>query len=121
MTAELVNRVADIVLAIEAEMRQVGIWQMTPPSDKALASQEPFCVDTLEFNEWLQWVFLSRMKMILEQGAPLPERSAIYPYAEEWHRQHQWGNARLLNALRNFDEAIAIHGKRQDANASSVH
>lgn len=119
--SDLDSRVADVVLAIEAEMRRTGIWQATPPSDQALASQEPFCVDTLEFNEWLQWVFLARMKAILEQGGPLPERSAIYPYAEEWHRNHQWGNARLLNALRNFDEIVAIHGKRQEANAPTAH
>jgi len=64
--------VAQQLLLIERELRVLGLWASAPPSPVALASAEPFCVDTLEFEEWLQWIFLPRMKAILEDNQPLP-------------------------------------------------
>ncbi|MCF5282706.1 pseudouridine synthase, partial [Pseudomonas syringae] len=46
--------VAEQLLLIERELRVLGWWDTTPPSEQALASQEPFSVDTLEFAQWLQ-------------------------------------------------------------------
>lgn len=60
-------QVAEQLLLIERELRVLGWWSESPPSAQALASREPFCVDTLEFQQWLQWIFLPRMKVILEQ------------------------------------------------------
>ncbi|WP_258876037.1 YqcC family protein, partial [Pseudomonas aeruginosa] len=34
----------------------------TQTAPEALASPEPFCVDTLALEQWLQWIFLPRMK-----------------------------------------------------------
>ena len=65
-----VNALAEHLLLIERELRVLGWWQEQAPSAEALASQEPFCVDTLTFEQWLQWIFLPRMKQLLEAGAP---------------------------------------------------
>ena len=77
---------ADQLLLIERELRVLGMWSSEAPSAEALASQQPFCVDTLDFEAWLQWLFLPRMKQLLEMAGPLPAASGIRPMAEERYR-----------------------------------
>ena len=57
--------VAQQLLLIERELRTLDMWSVEPPVPEALASVEPFCVDTLRFEQWLQWIFLPRMKAIV--------------------------------------------------------
>lgn len=97
---------AEQLLLIERELRLLGWWASTPPSAEALASQEPFCVDTLPFEGWLQWVFLPRMKSVLEAAAPLPRASGIRPMAEEAYRGREGQVLALLVALGEFDKLI---------------
>ncbi|MEF1291532.1 YqcC family protein, partial [Vibrio sp. M260118] len=54
MTKE--KQIAELLNAVEAELRRIGLWQAQPPSEEALSSQEPFALDTLEPRQWLQWV-----------------------------------------------------------------
>lgn len=98
--------VAEQLLLIERELRLLGWWASAAPEVEQLASPEPFCVDTLLFQEWLQWVFLPRMKAIIEQGGALPGSCAIRPMGEE-----SWGGegarvAGLLALLEAFDRLI---------------
>ncbi|AYF90102.1 YqcC family protein [Pseudomonas sp. JS3066] len=97
---------ADQLLLIERELRALGWWVETPPSAEALASQTPFCVDTLAFEQWLQWIFLPRMKVILENGLELPHASGIRVMAEEVYRERLVEVGRLLDALGAFDRLI---------------
>ena len=69
--------IAEQLLLIERELRLQGWWDEVSPSAEALSSVEPFAVDTLDFHQWLQWIFLTRMKQILEQDLPLPNASGI--------------------------------------------
>lgn len=98
---------AEQLLLIERELRALGAWQTLPPSPQALASREPFCVDTLTFEQWLQWVFLPRMKAILEAGAALPAASGILAMAEVVYRDSPSQVASLLEALKRFDLLIS--------------
>lgn len=105
-----VPAIADQLLLVEYEMRQHGLWSVLPPSDRALASQEPFCVDTLLFEEWLQWVFLPRMKLILEANLPLPGASGIRVMAEQVYAERLGSLDGLLKALEAFDRLIEERG-----------
>ncbi|MGV8917779.1 MAG: YqcC family protein [Pseudomonas sp.] len=98
--------VADQLLLIERELRVLGWWSESPPSEQALASPEPFCVDTLDFEQWLQWVFLPRMKIILEQNLPLPNASGILEMAEMVYATRQNEVAVLQQLLAQFDRLI---------------
>lgn len=71
-----------------------------------MRSAEPFCYDTMGFDEWLQWVFLPRMKAILENGSLLPEESLILPLAEEFCRSHAGETMVLLELIQQFDQLI---------------
>jgi uncharacterized protein YqcC (DUF446 family) len=99
--------VAEQLLLIERELRALGWWDAVAPDEHALSSVEPFCVDTLEFAQWLQWIFLPRMKIILEQDLPLPNASGILEMAEMVYAGRQ-AEARLLQQhLARFDQLIA--------------
>ena len=98
---------ADQLLLIERELRVLGWWADTAPSAEALASVEPFCVDTLAFEHWLQWVFLARMKAIIEQGGALPAVSGIRPMAEMAFQGRLAQAGSLLSLLGEFDQLIS--------------
>ena len=68
--------------AIEALLRQHQLWQETAPQPAALESTQPFCLDTLEPFQWLQWVLIPRLHALLEGGHPLPHSFAVAPYYE---------------------------------------
>ncbi|AVO52175.1 YqcC family protein [Ectopseudomonas mendocina] len=97
---------AEQLLLIERELRVLGWWQDEAPSAEALASQEPFCVDTLSFEQWLQWIFLPRMKQLLEAGATLPSVSGIQAMAEMVYQQQAGIARRLQELLGEFDQLI---------------
>lgn len=102
-------RIAEQLLLIERELRVQQLWDDVPPSAEALASVEPFAVDTLDFEQWLQWIFLPRMKMLLEQDLPLPNASGIQEMAEMVFasRAMQGRDRQLQILLKEFDQLIA--------------
>jgi uncharacterized protein YqcC (DUF446 family) len=102
------QRLAQTLLEIEAELRRLGWWDAQAPPAPTLASEQPFCFDTLRPEQWLQWVLLPRMKSILEQHAPLPLQSGIFVYFEECWNSRGSECATLLALLKRFDELIAI-------------
>ena len=101
-------RIADVLLEVEANLRTGGRWEQEPPDPRDLSSTQPFCIDTLSFEQWLQWVFLPRMKRVIEQQKPLPQKSGIYVYAHEALRNSDHRTSRLLKLIKRFDDLIAI-------------
>ncbi|MGY2373819.1 YqcC family protein [Pseudomonas sp. SDO524_S393] len=99
--------IAEQLLLIERELRVQDWWDEVSPSAEALASVEPFAVDTLDFNQWLQWIFLVRMKQILEQDLPLPNASGILEMANMVYADQPQKSLGLRNALKKFDQLIA--------------
>jgi len=104
---DIAQRIADVLLEVEAHLRINGQWDENQPSESALASAQPFCTDTLKFEQWLQWVFLPRMKKILEQQQPLPQTSSIYVYAQNSLPGKQSGVSNLLTLIKRFDDLIS--------------
>lgn len=108
---DIPNRIADVLLDVEANLRISGKWDQQRPAENLLSSNHPFCVDTLSFEQWLQWIFLPRMKRIIERQEPLPEQSAIYEYAVEYFEHIDISTNELLLQLKNFDQLIAIQSR----------
>jgi len=98
---------ADQLLLIERELRRLGWWASVAPEVARLASREPFCVDTLALEEWLQWVLLPRMKVLVEQGSGLPANCAIRPMAEQVWGAEGARVAVLLALLAEFDRLLS--------------
>lgn len=103
-----IPQIADQLLLIERQLRQLGLWAQQAPSAEALASQQPFCVDSLAFEEWLQWIFLPRLKSMLEANAPLPTASGIAAMAEQVFVGRALEVKGLIAGLEEFDRLIGL-------------
>ena len=110
---DIPRRIADVLFELETEMRALDWWEDNKPPARALASQQPFCVDQLTFEQWLQWIFLPRMEEIIEAGQPLPGQSGIFVYAEECLRHHGSRSAHLLALLKRFDELVTLQATQK--------
>lgn len=100
------SRLASVLIDLEAELRQLGFWDADPPTAAALASQQPFAVDTLTLPQWLQFIFLPKMYALIETEQPLPGKCGIAPMAEEYFRGRSVGISRLLAALEEVDHLL---------------
>ncbi|SFM49806.1 YqcC family protein [Marinobacter zhejiangensis] len=94
--SQKLNEVAECLLRIEAELRRLDAWAEELPSEEALQSTQPFAVDTLDFTQWLQFIFLARMKVLVELDHPLPTVSGMAPMAEEHFRGRGADMGKLL-------------------------
>jgi uncharacterized protein YqcC (DUF446 family) len=99
--------VAAVLIDIEAQLRQLSLWDNIPPSSEALASQQPFCVDTLTLPQWLQFIFLPSLYQMLETEQALPDRCGIAPMAEEYFRSIGLGADELVELLIKMDVLLS--------------
>jgi len=110
--------ISNVLLQIESELRLAALWEQDSPPTAALASTIPFCFDTLEFHQWLQWVFLPRMREVVEGTRPWPLSSDIFPIAEHSFVGKGLDAAHLLERIKAFDAAVTARGsmlsKRRD-------
>ncbi|WP_299688403.1 YqcC family protein [uncultured Vibrio sp.] len=91
---------------LEQQMRQCSLWGSLAPSNEALASVEPFAIDTLQPQEWLQWVFIVKINAMIAAQMDLPKGFAIYPYfGEVWKNESD--KAELLMTIQSIDEVCA--------------
>lgn len=111
MSAQLRSEVARSLQDMERELRRLAVWEAMPPSPERLASEVPFCHDTLEFTQWVQWVFIPRFRAVLEGNHSLPTACAIAPIAEDALARLERDTDALLEEFRTLDRLITDHGK----------
>jgi uncharacterized protein YqcC (DUF446 family) len=98
--SELHRDLAARLQQLELEMRRLRLWSEERPSPEALASRQPFCIDTLNFVQWLQHVFLPSLRDSIDRGDTLPEKCAVAPMAQMYFMQ--------LRPQRDIDAAILL-------------
>ena len=107
---QVYQELTDLLTHVSAGLPSMGLWQTQPPAAEALASTEPFAVDNLSFNQWLQFIFVPRMQQIIASQSPLPESCSIAPMAEEFFSQqqnlHPQKSAAMLEHLAALDRLI---------------
>ncbi|MET1115128.1 MAG: YqcC family protein [Comamonas sp.] len=92
---------------LKVQMQSLGLWSATPPSAEAMASAMPFMYDTLEFHQWLQWVFVPRLHALIEAGSPLPGNCHTHPLGEhEFARLAPRDCTPLLAVLQRIDQRL---------------
>lgn len=96
-------KIIQLLEAMEAELKTLNCWQAIPPSPEAMASEVPFCMDSMPFSQWLQWLFIPRVRAIVEHGGELPKGANIKPYAEEALVVEQVSSEELLRLVEQFD------------------
>lgn len=97
------QQLRDLIDALEAELRAQSCWQATPPSEQALSSQEPFALDSLTPCEWLQWVFITRFRALINANQPLPSGFSMAAYFEQsWLEQPEFSG--VIEIIQQIDE-----------------
>ena len=102
MSTEVIN----LLNSMEQELRQLECWETIPPSIEVISSTTPFCMDTMAFTQWLQWLFIPRVRALLDQGSPLPKGANMKPYAEEALLMDKIESSALLELVSQFDELM---------------
>lgn len=92
---------------LEKQLRDMALWSERVPDAAALASSQPFALDTLTLVEWLQFIFLPRMRQLVAAAAPLPGACGIAPMAEEYFRGLSAESGALLAVLAAIDEILS--------------
>ena len=95
--------ISSLLIDLEAVMRNRGLSASAQPAPEALASTQPFCVDTLALEEWLQFVFIPRIRAIVETETAMPAKCEIKPVLEEAMANP---GAELVRVVALLDEAI---------------
>ena len=107
MVSEQAMQVLRELGVLQREMENVGLWSDLSPSDEAMMSSQPFCADTMNFTNWLQWIFLPRMRYMAEAERPLPDKSAMYPMATETLIDMQDQAKGILDSVKRLDMLLA--------------
>lgn len=97
---------ADLLLAMEAQLRLLDLWEAESPPIHDLESQEPFCVDTLRFTQWMQFILIPRLKILIEEKVPLPGTSNISVYAAEALNGVDFPADELLRLIQHLDNTL---------------
>jgi uncharacterized protein YqcC (DUF446 family) len=96
--AQAAAKIADL----ETEMNRIGYWSAEPLPDSAYDFREAFAMDTMAFGQWLQFIFVPRVKAIVEQHGAFPASSQVGTQAvREFDGSPQ--AARLVSLLCEFD------------------
>lgn len=100
------TEIAQTLQQLTLQLQRDGLWQTTPPTEDKLASKLPFCLDTLTFCEWLQWVMFPRLFALVETKTSLAANSNMATMAEQAFKQLPQDTANLLSLVEQLDRAI---------------
>jgi len=100
------QEILPLLMEIEREMRALDLWSQHMPEPQALMSRQPFCIDTLAFHEWVQWLLLPRLQHLVLEQLPLPESCAVAPMAEEVFKAMEENTEHLFELLEQLDRAV---------------
>ena len=100
------DKIAPLLIDVEAQLRQLNLWQEELLAADAFSSSEPFSIDTMRFEQWLQFVFLATIYDLLEADQPLPQACGVAPMAQEYFRGLHLASADLEETLLTIDQIL---------------
>lgn len=100
------QRIARLLSELECALRDKNLWQSHRPSEQALASVEPFAIDTLNFSQWLQFIFIEKFTHMLQYSLALPNAMAIAPMASEYFKQQTDSCPEIVAIITRIDLTI---------------
>ena len=92
---------------IETEMQRAGLWQTEPLDPEQYDFRAAFAKDTMDFSQWLQFIFLPRMYALVERSQLPPGPCAILPLAEQYFQGAKLDVRPLLRVLDALDRLIS--------------
>src|SRR5262245_45512599 len=93
------------IAEIEHEMKRIGYWQSDPLRPEQYEFRSAFAMDTMAFSQWLQFIFIPRVKNMLETGEKFPSDSQNGAQAAREFDGDDRAQG-LVALLSEFDEII---------------
>lgn len=62
---------------IEMEMKRIGFWQSQPLEPEKYNFSRAFAMDTMSFDQWLQFIFIPRVRSIIASRGTFPASSSV--------------------------------------------
>lgn len=100
---EYPRKLATLLDEIETEMKRLELWEAEQPPPSAFRSPNPFCFDTMAVTQWLQWVFIPRMRETLAMDVPLAAACRVAPAVELYLDDIGASRGNLVVLLEQFD------------------
>ena len=91
------------IAEIEAEMRRAGMWRDGPLRPEQYNFARAFAMDTMAFDQWLQFIFIPRVKEIIEARGAFPAGSMVAAQAVREFDTDPRYTPRLGQLLSEFD------------------
>lgn len=99
------QQVADLLGELTAALKAANLWQESRPTEQALQSQQPFALDTLDFHQWLQFIFIEKMLIIANNQLTMPSQLCLTPIAQEaFSGQTSEKIVNILSAIKCIDQ-----------------
>lgn len=99
------NQLTGLLTQLEQGLIAHGLHTPERPSKEALASTQPFAVDTMSFPCWLQYIFVEKMRLVIQAQGPLPRPCNIADMGEMYATQAHFPGE-LIDLLRQIDDCI---------------
>lgn len=96
----------ELISNLQSEMQTLNLWQDAPLPEDAFSSAQPFAVDKMKFEQWLQFILIPTLTTILKNNLPMPKSFGITPMAE-----HCFGNTSefqgMMQIIKNIDNGFS--------------
>lgn len=96
---------------LEQALSKAGHWSESAISAEALASQQPFCLDTMNFSQWLQFVFIPNIQSLINKKQALPclvKDQGLEPMATECYKKMDESHRAILAVICQIDKLLQI-------------
>jgi len=87
-------KTTELLDKLESELKLQSLWSSDKPSQEAMNDTSPFSCEAMPFENWGQFIFIPKMKELIDTGQTLPTNIAIAPMAH-----HVWGSKQNLHTL----------------------
>jgi uncharacterized protein YqcC (DUF446 family) len=102
------EQLTSVLRSLQQAMDNIGHWSELGISSEALASQQPFCLDTMNFSQWLQFVFIPNMHALIDAEQVLPrlvKGQGIEPMAREFYKNTA-ADQTIIVLIRQLDDLL---------------
>jgi uncharacterized protein YqcC (DUF446 family) len=66
-------------------MKAAGLWSTDALAEEKMQFHGPFGIGCMSFEEWLQFIFIQRVRTIIDTIGVFPQSSGVYMQAyREW-------------------------------------
>lgn len=97
------DKVQQKIAAVEFELKKIGAWQTTPLKPEQYDFRKAFAMDTMAYEQWIQFILIPRVQEILATNEEFPSQSMVGAQAiREFDGRDEMAD--LITLLCEFDQ-----------------